>query len=545
MDAAPRQNRQKAEKAKKSGGGLGWVPSLLSLLTGLLVSLISLFVYLRTLAPTVLHYAPKAFPDSVLLQVKAYVLSIPNPTGYPTYILLAHLFTYLPLGDPAFRVNLASAVFAALAVFTLFMACRKLVGWTLPAAAAALLFGLSQAFWSQAIITEVYTLNALTIALVLLALFTWRERRGGTGGADGSGGANGDRYLLLTAFLLGLAVTNHMTSALLIPAAFLFVWIVDRSRLKDLPLVLKGAGLFLLALTPYIYLPVRARMDPPLNETDPSTPGSFLSLVTGANFDSRMLAFGPLELPGRLSMYLELLLQQFSPVFLVVAAVGVGYLAAADRAALALLGFLYAGWLFYALEYRIADIYPYFIPTYLVISLLVCAGAFALMDLGAWLVGRYSARGERPAFYAVAGLLVAASFLGVRGTYAAVDLSGDYRGQETIESVEEAVLPDSTVLHSGSSLWYLREVEQTRPSLSLVDPFEAGEWESATGLWAERANYYLDKGPVYVLFPPGTVQKNVSYFEEAGLSLFLADEKQNLYRVERQEGYEEMPLTSP
>ena len=486
-----------------------------------------------------LHYAPTAFPDSVLLQVKAYVLSIPNPTGYPTYILLAHLFTYLPFGDPAFRVNLASAVFAALAVFVLFMLCRVLVGWTLPAVVAALLFGMSQAFWSQAVIAEVYTLNALFIALALLSLFVWRERSGG----EGQRGS--DRYLLLTAFLLGLAMTHHMTSALLVPGAFLFVWLVDRSRLKDVSLVLRGGGLFALALTPYIYLPLRARMDPPLNEIGPSTPGRFLQLVTGANFDSKMLAFGPLELVGRVALYLELLLQQFSPVFLVVAAIGVGYLATADRATLALLGFLYAGWLFYALEYQIADIYPYFIPTYLIIAIFVCVGTFALMYLASWLAGRHSARAERPAFFAVAGLLVAASFLGVRGTYVAVDLSEDLRGREIIETVESEVPAGATVLHSGSALWYLREVEKNRPGLSLVDPFEPGEWQRATELWTERANYYLDEGPVYIMFPPGTVRQNVSYFEENGLSLFLADEEQRLYRVERQEGYEQMPLTPP
>lgn len=527
-------SRQQVEKKAEKGRRGPW--RAFSPVLGLLVSLVAFALYLRTLAPTVLHYAPEAFPDSVLLQVKAYVLSIPNPTGYPTYILLAHLFTYLPFGDPAFRVNLASAVFAALAVFALFLVCRTLVGWTLPAAVAALVFGLSQTFWSQAVITEVYTLNALFVTLALLALFVWRERRHGR---------NGDRYLLLTAFLLGLAMTHHMTSALLVPAAFLFVWLVDRSRLTDRSLVLRGAGLFALALTPYLYLPIRARMDPPLNEIDPSTPGRFLTLVTGANFESRMLAFGPLELPGRLALYSELLLQQFSPVFLVVAAVGVGYLAAADRAATALLGFLYAGWLFYALEYRIADIPPYFIPTYLVISIFVCAGVFALMDLGSWLAGRYSARTERLAFFAVAALLLAAAFLGVRTTYAAVDRSEDYRGLETIEAVEEEAVPGATVLHSGSSLWYLREVLRTRPDLSLVDPFEPGEWQPATELWAERSNYYLDRGPVYVLFPPGTVEENVAYFEEAGLSLFLVDDEQGIYRVERQEGYEEMPLSSP
>lgn len=509
---------------------------LIGVAAGALAALVSFFFYLRTLAPTVLHYAPQAFPDSVLLQVKAYILSIPNPTGYPTYIMLAHLFTYLPFGDPAFRVNLASAVFAALAVFVLFWVCRALVGWTLPAALAALAFGLSQTFWSQAVITEVYTLNALFIGLVLLALLVWREKRQSE---------NGDRYLLLTAFLIGLAMTHHMTSGLLLPAAFLFVWLVDRGRLLNRSLVLRGAGLFALALTPYIYLPVRAAMDPPLNETDPSTPGSFLRLVTGANFESRMLAFGPLELPGRLAMYIDLLAQQFNPLFLLVAAVGVGYMAAKDAHAMALLGFLYVGWLFYALEYRIADIQPYFIPTYLVLAIFMAAGALALMGGVSWLAGRYNARAERPVFYSAAGVLLAAVFVGLWGTYAQVDRSDELRGQRTIELVKEQVEPGATVLHSGSALWYLREVERSRPDLSLIDPFEPGEWTPSTDLWAEEANYYLNEGPVYVLFPPGTTDENVEYFTEAGLALFMVDEEQGLYRVERREDYAEAPLISP
>ena len=509
---------------------------LIGVAAGALAALVSFFFYLRTLAPTVLHYAPSAFPDSVLLQVKAYVLSIPNPTGYPTYILLTHLFTYLPFGDPAFRVNLASAVFAALAVFALFWVCRSLVGWTLPAALAALAFGLSQTFWSQAVITEVYTLNALFIGLVLLSLLVWREKRQSE---------SGDRYLLLTAFLIGLAMTHHMTSGLLLPAAFLFVWLVDRGRLLNRGLILRGAGLFALALTPYIYLPVRAAMDPPLNETDPSTLGSFLTLVTGANFESRMLAFGPLQLPDRLLMYIDLLAQQFNPLFLLVAAVGVGYMAAKDTPAMALLGFLYAGWLFYALEYRIADVQPYFIPTYLVLAVFMAAGALALMGGVSWLAGRYNARAERPVFYCAAGVLLAAVFVGIGGTYAQVDRSDDLRGQRTIEVVEEEVPRGATVLHSGSSLWYLREVEQTRPDLNLLDPFEPGEWVPATDLWAEEADHYLDEGPVYILFPPGTARANVEYFKEAGLALFVVDEEQGLYRVERRDDYAEAPLTSP
>ena len=69
--------------------------------------LVPLLLYLDTLAPTVLTY------DSGMLQTKAYTLGIGHPTGYPTFILLGKLFTYLPFGDVAYRVNLSSAVYAA------------------------------------------------------------------------------------------------------------------------------------------------------------------------------------------------------------------------------------------------------------------------------------------------------------------------------------------------------------------------------------------------------------------------------------------------
>ena len=53
--------------------------------------------------------------DAVMVQMQVAVLGITHPTGYPTYLMLTHLFTYLPIGDPAYRVNLGSAVYAALA----------------------------------------------------------------------------------------------------------------------------------------------------------------------------------------------------------------------------------------------------------------------------------------------------------------------------------------------------------------------------------------------------------------------------------------------
>ena len=71
---------------------------------------LALAVYLRTLAPTVMWYDMGEFATA------AYVLGIAHNTGYPLLMLLGKLFTYLPLGDIAYRVNLLSAVCAALTV---------------------------------------------------------------------------------------------------------------------------------------------------------------------------------------------------------------------------------------------------------------------------------------------------------------------------------------------------------------------------------------------------------------------------------------------
>ncbi|MFH1084241.1 MAG: DUF2723 domain-containing protein, partial [Chloroflexota bacterium] len=75
-------------------------------------ALLSLALYVRTLAPSAMWYDMAEFPTA------AYLLGIGHNTGYPLYLLLGKLFTYLPVGDVAYRVNLLSAVAAALCVST-------------------------------------------------------------------------------------------------------------------------------------------------------------------------------------------------------------------------------------------------------------------------------------------------------------------------------------------------------------------------------------------------------------------------------------------
>ncbi|MFB0545727.1 MAG: DUF2723 domain-containing protein, partial [Anaerolineae bacterium] len=123
-----------------------------ALLTLILFGL-SLVLYLRTLAPSV----AAIFDDSLEFQLVCYELGIAHPTGYPLYTLLGKLFTLIPLGDVAYRVNLMSAFFAALTVALLYLVARKIASRP-PAVLAALSLAFSPVFWSQAIIAEVYTL---------------------------------------------------------------------------------------------------------------------------------------------------------------------------------------------------------------------------------------------------------------------------------------------------------------------------------------------------------------------------------------------------
>ena len=232
-------------------------PKVGAALVGVGVTVFVFVLYLRTLAPTILPYDSPDLLDVPMLQMQVCVLGMAHPTGYPSYLMLSHLFTYLPFGDCAYRANLASATYAALAVLSVFAAGYLLSRWVAAAAAAALAFGVGVTLWSQAVIAEVYTLNALFIALTLLALLLWRERRK-------------DRHLLLSAFLVGLSLTDHLTSGLLLPASLLFVALVDWRKLADVKLMLKSVGLFFVGLIPYLYLPIRSAMDPSFEANNPS-----------------------------------------------------------------------------------------------------------------------------------------------------------------------------------------------------------------------------------------------------------------------------------
>src|ERR687893_616424 len=157
---------------------------------------------------------------------------------------------------------------------------------------------------------------------------------------------------------MGLSLTNHVTSGLLLPAAALFVF----------------------ALTLYLSLPVRAIVGPPVYEADPSSFAEFFELVAGREFGIRLWTFGWDEFLSRLVSLWGYLLEEFHPGLLLVAAIGVVTMLLRDRAGGLLVGIPFLGWLVYAIGYDIFDYFIYFIPSYLLLALFVSVGAATILE---------------------------------------------------------------------------------------------------------------------------------------------------------------------
>lgn len=200
--------------------------------------------------------------DGLFLLVGKY-LGVGHPPGYPVHTLLSNVFLKIPWGTEAFLGHLLSGVLGALACGAVY-ACIRLAGagvGPIPALVGAWLFGATEHYWAQAIITEVYTLNALFFFVVFALLLHLRRDPGD------------DRAWIALAFVYGLSLANHWplmslaTPGLLL--ALLPLWREAQRRFWRLAAVSIPA-----AVVPYIWMAVRSAQEPtfsfpgPLNTFD-------------------------------------------------------------------------------------------------------------------------------------------------------------------------------------------------------------------------------------------------------------------------------------
>ena len=137
---------------------------------GLLAFVLPLLLYCLTMPVNVV------FEDDGLFLLNGVFLGVEHPPGYPVFTLVHHLFQQFPLGTAAVKGHLLSALFASGACVFVFLVVVELRVSRLVALLGALLFAATEHFWSQAIITEVYTFNCLLFfTLTLCVVRLWRD----------------------------------------------------------------------------------------------------------------------------------------------------------------------------------------------------------------------------------------------------------------------------------------------------------------------------------------------------------------------------------
>jgi hypothetical protein len=446
------------QNAKAGGGQL--THRQLTALLGVVLFALSFFVYCRTLQPSV-----GDFGDSAKFQIVAHALGIPHATGYPLYVPLAKLFTLLPLRDVAFRVNLFSGVSAALAVASVGIVIWALTRDLVASAGGALLFAWSKTFWSQAIIAEVYALNALFLILVILFLFRWRAR-GGTWLRIGA----------LTVYALSLG--NHASMVLLIPALLWFAGVADR-RVLSLPRdSALAVGILVLGVCPYLLLFLRATQHPAYCETCPDTLPKLWWYVTGAQFRLSFFAFSWQEFVGRVVGYGNFLVAEYGMVPVAVGLLGIVALGASGWRELGFLGLAFVFNVLFTMSYGIVDFMFFLIPSYLVFAIWIGSGFAAVARWGLPILKRLVRPVHRWVVSGAWSLAVAGvAMWPLWANYAILDESNDYAAREEAEAVlnlmaEDAILvlpPCCDFYNRAMAVLYLQQVEGVRSDVLIAE----------------------------------------------------------------------------
>ncbi len=255
---------------------------------------ISVFgVYLTTICPTVY------LGDGGELTAAAYSLGIPHNSGYPLYSLLGKAFCLLPFGNIGFRMNLMSVFFGCLTVVQIYFLILKITPSKVGACVGALVLAFAPILWFQTVSAEVYTLHTFFVVLLIRLLWWWDEKRGFC-------------CLALLTFVAGLSFGNHLQTVMLAPGVLFIILSGDRRALFTVKHFTVITLLFVIALSLYLYLPIRTMAGAAIHWGDPDTFSRFFDHVTGRSHrGSYVLNMTYLEYLDRTIGIMRLIWSQF------------------------------------------------------------------------------------------------------------------------------------------------------------------------------------------------------------------------------------------
>ncbi len=483
-----------------------------------LVALIAFAAACSVLLPGV------AFWDTGELQAVGPLMGTAHPTGFPTYVLLGWFASVVlqPLGEPALRMNLLSAICLAVAAGVTVDLVRALTGWLVLGVAAGIGLALTPIAWAIGTHAEAHSLHLALVAILLWLLVAWDTRVRGLGRTDRASAAGdradrGDRYLIAAAIVFGLAMGNHSLTLLLVIPVGLYVLAVDPGIWRRGRLVLAClAALVITVVLVYLELPLRSApglFRAPLVYGMPYTWDGFRYIVLAEQFQGSLdNPFG--ELPRK---FAELIARTVTQFGILAPLIPVAFIVTAlrkPRYAL-LTGTAAAVTCFFAASYVNADINRYYLgPAVMAWTwLAILAGTVT-----AWLSGL---AGERPGVHpepaavaterslarsgaALAFLLAIAllvpTIIALPARAAQVDQRRGMDASGWTAHVLDTLEPDAVMVtwwSYSTPLWYAHLVLGERPDITIID--DRTRLDENLGGLTDVIDANLGTRPVYVI----------------------------------------------
>lgn len=493
------------------------------------------------------------FWDSGEFIATSYVLGIPHPPGTPLYVLIGRLFTLFPFASIATRVNYLSVLPSTLtALFTYLITinfARRLrrreesgidrwlaIGGGI---VAAFFTAFGRTFWDDAIEAEVYSLASLVMVLGVWLALRWEK--------SVERGAPDHNLLLLIGYLLVVAIGIHMGALLAAPPILIFVLAVapatvwnsrfmravllagaavvgfillkalgvpvgvalalavaafalatayDWRRAGERNLAFWMISLAVLALTVQLFMIVRARLDPPINEADPDNWEALWLVLSRDQYKPPnpfllRQASWPVQLGKHFWRYfhdqynLGLRPAWFAMMLpIAIGAVGAVVQAVRDRRRfifMAALVFFTTLFLVFYLNFKddeVRDRDYFFVMGYHFFAIWIGLGAVAIAQ---WLRGEprreagvwHEPPGGKLFGLGAVGVFVLMSLLPMRHGWHEHDRTGFYVARDYAWNMLEPLGQNAIVFTNGDNdtfpLWYLQEVEGVRKDVRVVN----------------------------------------------------------------------------
>lgn len=192
----------------------------LNILVGWLIFIASTYVFVSTIEPTA------SFWDCGEFIASSVKLEVGHPPGAPFFMLIGRFFSLFgDMESQAMWINVMSALSSSLTILFLFWTITHLAKrilshnqeptsgatWAILGAGivGAMAYTFSDSFWFSAVEGEVYAMSSLFTAVVFWAMLKWENV---------SHKVDGDRWIVLIAYLMGLSIGVHLLNLLAIPA---------------------------------------------------------------------------------------------------------------------------------------------------------------------------------------------------------------------------------------------------------------------------------------------------------------------------------------